>query len=119
MRHKKSIMSPLQMMMATRLANERVGEILKIANEIKKDLRKEERIKKQYCKSCFYRTVMAGQAFTHRECMCCGEDQIYASTSTDALCLECAKEQGLCKRCGGDFNMRANRRKWPESKTKE
>jgi hypothetical protein len=119
MRHKKSIMSQFQMTMATRIANDKVNSLLKRANEIENDSRKEERIKKQYCKSCFYQSGMAGQAFTNRECMCCGENQIYSSTSTDALCIDCAKEHNLCKHCGGDLEMRAGRRKWPEPKTKE
>jgi len=48
--------------------------------------------------------------------MCCGKDQLYGNTRTDALCLECAQETMLCKHCGGDRELRTERRDWPDSK---
>lgn len=56
-----------------------------------------------------------GAAITLEPCMRCGEMQTYGSTNTDALCLPCAKETGLCKHCGGDLALRERRKTWPTS----
>lgn len=61
------------------------------------DIRKE----KGLCKLCYYvyNQRIGGDAITTRPCFNCGEKQTYASTSTDALCLDCSKKRKLCKRC--------------------
>ncbi|MDA8114217.1 MAG: hypothetical protein M0Z43_05775 [Acidithiobacillus sp.] len=70
------------------------------------------------CRMCHYgnRFSLAGAAMTKEPCMCCGKDQLYGNTRTDALCLECAQETMLCKHCGGDRELRTERRDWPDSK---
>ena len=108
------IMNVSNMVYASFRSNSRVQNLLNIANEIAKDLRASERTLKNECKSCFYYVAkIGGSAITHKECMCCGIDQMYGSTCTDVLCLECAKKHKLCRHCGGDINMNERRRKWP------
>lgn len=88
---------------------------LKTAENIRLDPNKAERIAKSQCKSCFYVLGrIGGAAMTQQPCACCGENQTYGSTNTDNLCLECAKKHQLCKHCGGDINLRAKRRNWPQ-----
>jgi ribosomal protein S27E len=83
---------------------------IKLARQLTEDPESAARLERHYCRSCFYRTRMAGQAFTAQDCACCGEEQTYSSNSTDILCLPCATTHDLCKHCGGDINMDSKRR---------
>ena len=105
------------MQYTTYSAKQYVEDTLKRADEVKNDVRRAERVKAGKCPSCFYlRHGRIGcAAMTTQPCMCCGKDQVYGSTATDVLCLECAKEHDLCKQCGGDREMRVKRRNWPKS----
>lgn len=98
---------------ATERAWFRVRDILALAQKLSEDPRREERLRTHKCKVCFYQARLAGQAFTSRPCMCCGEPQTYQTTATDVLCLECATAHHLCKGCGGDIEMDTKRRDWP------
>lgn len=53
---------------------------------------------------------------TTQPCMCCYKPVMYGSTATDALCMDCAREHDLCKRCGGDIELRTRRKDWPTAK---
>lgn len=98
----------------THFSKQYVEAVLKQATQILEDSSKKERIAKSLCKACFYRGGrVGGAAITERPCMSCGETQVYGSTATDALCLDCAKEHSLCKNCGGDREMRERRKDWP------
>jgi hypothetical protein len=101
------------MAMATEKAWFRVRDIIEVARKFTEDSGREDRQKVQKCKACFYQSRIAGQAFTTRACMCCGEPHTYTSTATDVLCLGCAKANRLCKACGGDIDMDTRRRDWP------
>jgi len=100
---------------ATAQSKRRVEDTLARAERIKNDTDKAERLEAQLCKACFYFTGIGGAAMTARECAGCGEDQLYGSTNTDALCMSCASEHSLCKHCGGDLEMREGRRNWPST----
>ena len=77
---------------------------LKSLEKIKTDEKKQEREKAQLCKICFYNGgVIAGQAFTSRDCSFCGKTETYPTTYTDALCLECAKDNDCCKHCRSEL----------------
>ena len=102
------------MVSASERALSYVNEILNTAKEIDRDEKKDERLAKQECKACFYMQRLGGAAMTSQPCMSCHEDQMYSSTSTDALCKPCAKSAELCKHCGGDINMRTRRKVWPK-----
>lgn len=86
---------------------------LKLANDANYDTRQAERLKRHECIACFYGGRVGGSAMTKQSCMCCGKDELYSSTCTDVLCMPCAEKHSLCKRCGGDLEMRARRRDWP------
>lgn len=98
---------------ATSKSKQRVEDALARAERIKNDSDMGDRMKAQLCKACFYFTGIGGSAMTNRECAGCGTDQMYGSTNTDALCMDCAMTHSLCKHCGGDFEMRVGRRIWP------
>jgi hypothetical protein len=114
MEQKAAIMNPGNLIAATEKAKLRVQAWLDLANDVQSDARHAERIKRHECKACFYAGRMGGGAMTHRPCMSCGENQLYASTATDVLCMACAQTHMLCKHCGGDLDMRVRRKAWPE-----
>lgn len=113
MHQRPLLMNKANMVAATERAKRHVQRQLDLAKEVAEDTRKEERLKAQLCKSCFYSARIGGAAMTTRPCMCCGDDEMYSSTATDVLCLDCARTHGLCKHCGGDLEMRVGRRNWP------
>ncbi len=97
---------------ATDNAKHRVKDLkIKIA-DFDNDPKKSERVEKSLCKHCFYiaNAHIGGAMFTSRECGLCKEVQTYSSTATQPLCLPCAKENGLCKQCGGDVEMKHRRK---------
>lgn len=98
---------------ATRAARAAVVDLLKLANDIDTDSMREERIAQCECRACFYRPRWGAACVTEQDCGCCGKEQVYGSTATDVLCLECAKKHSLCKHCGGDLEMRTRRKSWP------
>lgn len=109
MRQPVAILTKKFMITATGWARARMAGWLRLAQEVSEDARKDERLARHECKACFYPTRVGGAAMTHRDCMRCGVSQIYNSTVTDVLCLSCATELDLCKHCGGDLEMRAER----------
>lgn len=114
MRQKPMIMTPYNIQMSTTMAKKRIESTLRLADSLRSDPEKENRIKTQFCLCCYYYTAVAGQALTQRECGICGEDQMYGNTNADALCISCAKENSLCKHCGGDLDLRDKRRNFPD-----
>ena len=115
MEQKAKVMNIGNMVTATELAKSKVERAIEKAKNIEQDAHKDARLSVNECKACFYFDRIGGSAITSRECMCCHEVQTYASTSTDVLCKPCAEKHSLCKHCGGDRELRAQRRKWPES----
>lgn len=69
------------------------------------DEEREKRREKQLCKYCYYINSggVAGQAFTSSTCAFCQKDTMFSTTHTDALCLECAQENRVCKECMADM----------------
>lgn len=115
MKRQPKVMNKGNMIGATERAKEYVRRTIEEAKEVETDARRKERIEAHECKACFYRSRMGGAAMTSQDCMSCGDEQMYGSTNTDALCMTCAMEHGLCKHCGGDLEMRTRRRDWPEA----
>lgn len=113
MKRPPKVMNQGNMVGATYAAKAAVTDLLAIAKEIETDARREERLARNECRACFYRPMWGGAAICEQDCMCCGNEQMYGSTATDVLCLECAKRHSLCKHCGGDLEMRTRRRAWP------
>lgn len=113
MKQNPAVMNIGNMIGWTERAKARVAEWLLLADDVLRDVRKPERMKRHECKACFYGGRIGGSAMTTRPCMSCGHDEMYGSTATDALCLPCAAKHTLCKRCGGDLEMRTRRKDWP------
>lgn len=96
-------------------AKERVKHVTELARKYEEDPDRKSRLARQYCIPCHYTSRMGGAAMTNKECAACGKDEMYGSTATDELCLECAKANEVCKCCGGDIKLRINRKEWPEN----
>lgn len=117
MEQKPLSMTVANMVSRSASARRRVAEYLRVAEAMLNDSDSLNRIKAQNCVSCYYSAGrIGGSAITTRPCMCCGLTETYASTSTDALCLVCADLNHLCKHCGGDLDMREDRKDWPSAK---
>lgn len=84
---------------STRWKLEKITSIIKHADEIKNDPEKEERLKHQFCVTCFYRVSIAGQRFTSTKCVSCNNDMIFSSTNVDKICSDCSKKYNACKKC--------------------
>jgi hypothetical protein len=100
---------------ATDTAKSRINDIRKKLDNADNDVDKKERLEKSLCKHChyIYNTRIGCAMMTSRECGICKEPQTYSSTATDPLCAPCAKNNGLCKRCGGDIDMKHIRKDRP------
>ena len=84
----------------------RKDRIIELAKLLTEDLEKEKRKEESLCQVCYYdKSRIGGAAITFRPCGCCGKEQCYASTCTDVLCLDCAKELTLCKHCGALIDL--------------
>lgn len=116
MERRPLLMSKANMIGWTERSKAFVTEQIELAKRIIEDTEKAKRIAKQNCKRCFYGSRFGGQAITEQPCMCCHKSMMYGSTATDALCMDCAKENALCKCCGGDIELRARRKDWPVAK---
>lgn len=114
MRQRRASLARSTIVAASSRSRHRVESTLRLADLLRNDPAKPDRLEACLCKACYYFTQMGGAAMTNRECAGCGKDEIYNSTATDALCLDCAKAHSLCKRCGGDREMRTRRDTWPD-----
>lgn len=113
MEQKPQLMNVSNMIGATERAQQRVQAWIDHATKVQADAGKSERLARLECKACFYASRIGGAAMTYRPCMCCGSRELYSSTATDVLCAPCATASDLCKRCGGDREMHAQRKGWP------
>ncbi|MDA8376108.1 MAG: hypothetical protein M0Z50_03340 [Planctomycetia bacterium] len=116
MEKRRRKMDVANMVASTKLSQSRLDATLKLAAKFQEDPQKTERLAASLCIPCFYSSALGGAAITQEPCMCCGAVQIYGSTNTDALCMDCAQETHLCKHCGGDVELRTGRKNWPRAK---
>lgn len=114
MRQPRAKFSKYTIMNGSVRAKERYNHVVELAEKFQKDPDRKARMERQYCVPCHYQSRLGGAAMTSQECASCGSDQLYGSTATDTLCLECAKRTEACKCCGGDIKMRESRKNWPE-----
>ena len=89
---------------ATRMSDSRVKYALELAENYAADPAHDKRIASQECLCCYYSISICGQGFTSYICRVCGEEKIHANTNVPKVCIECAKEQKLCHKCGADMN---------------
>lgn len=118
MNRKAPDMNSANMLAWTERARSRVHAWIKLSNDVTLDIRRLERLDRSSCKACFYGVRVGGRSMTDQPCMCCGKDELYSSTDTDVLCIQCAEKHSLCKHCGGDLEMCNKRRDWPVSDKK-
>ncbi len=121
MEERPKVMNPSTLMWATEHAKESVADALKKAQDLQQDPSRDQRLKRHECLACYYVFPgrIGGASITKRPCMCCGQEQWYANTCTDVLCLTCAQAKELCKHCGADMHLRTRRKHWPEPCRKE
>lgn len=115
MNQRPFLMQTANMVRATERSKNYVNSVLELAAQMTNDPDKATRIEAHLCKACFYASRMGGAAMTMRTCGCCGSEELYGSTDTDAFCKPCATKNDLCKHCGGDIEMRVRRKNWPNS----
>lgn len=96
----------VQMEWGNYYGREVIKNALKIVNDPDQAARKEA----SCCVRCYYVTQVGGAAMTTWYCGICGAKDMHGSTNTPCLCKACAKEHGLCFRCGADMELK-NRRK--------
>ena len=110
MRHPTSNFNVRTIITGSIRAKEQVKHVLDLADNFKKDPDRKRRMQRHYCISCHYDSRIGGSAMTNQACAACGVDEMYSSTATDKLCMDCAKKTETCKCCGGDIKMRVNRK---------
>ena len=77
------------------------------------DSNKENRLKEQECKYCYYmRDGIATQAFVEWVCGICNTKQHWHNGAHPRVCRECATKHNLCMYCGADIDLREKRRKF-------
>lgn len=109
-----------RMRVQTYLANQQIQSVVSKAQAFTEDPDAANRLSKQLCRCCYYSGPrVAGSAITRQPCASCGEVQTFPSTNTDALCQPCATEHQLCKHCGGDLHLRAERNALQEEPKEE
>ena len=101
------------MVMWTERSKYAMNQVVDLAEKMTTDPDKKQRMICHECIPCYYGSRVGGSVMTTQPCMSCGKEEMYPSTNTDALCLDCARSHELCKHCGGDIKMRIRRKQWP------
>lgn len=104
MRQKSKEINKNSIEFATFLKRSQYNKVIELSVKFRTDPERKRRMEECLCVVCYYRMdELGGAAITHRTCGKCGIDQVYSSTNTDVLCLDCAKKLALCKHCGADI----------------
>lgn len=98
----------------THMAERRIRDTLERAKNIETDPDKSNRLKKGLCICCHYLANhrIGGASMTTRPCGLCETTMQFSSTATDVICTSCSHEQGLCKQCGADIELKHRRKKY-------
>jgi len=109
---RKQKIDAAQIVRSTHSAKKRIEKTIELANKFVFDPDRQTRLEKSECPVCYYIDSRVGGAMmTTVQCALCDEIMCFPSTSTDILCLGCAKHTKLCKHCGADVDVK-NRRKF-------
>lgn len=81
------------------------------------DPNKKERQEKQLCISCYYSDRIGGQCIAYSRCGICSIGMSFPSTVTDIICKGCAINNGLCKCCGADIDLKERTKPRPYEKS--
>lgn len=76
----------------------------KLKRNLRTDPNKDERLRTQQCRRCFYTTAFGGAAITTSKCDNCGKEMTFGSTNVDVFCMDCAIKLNSCIHCGNDVN---------------
>lgn len=74
------------------------------------DVDREQRLKAQKCKYCFYAGKMVLNAFEKKPCGLCGVEVVSAHIPANKLCMSCAVTHKLCADCGADVELKRRRK---------
>jgi hypothetical protein len=100
---------------ATNQAKYHADGVIKRARDFEQDEDKKARLKLGLCRTCYYINtgMFAGAAMTDAECGICKSIMHFGSTSVDAICKSCSEDNGICKKCGGDIELKVRRKPYP------
>ena len=87
-------------------------------NDLRKRLADFDNAKAGHDGQCKYCTFIrperiGGAAITEGTCGLCERPMTFGNTCTDRLCPECAHDNGLCRHCGGDLELKDRRKPYP------
>ena len=85
-------------------------DVFSRAKKLKEDKQKSLRLANQECATCFYIPRIAGQAITDYQCSRCAARDSWGNTSVPWLCVPCAQELNLCRRCAADIDLNLERK---------
>lgn len=91
---------------ATRSNQRMLDHAVRLAANLTQDPQRDARVTSQRCKMCFYRSSVAGQAFTGYTCGLCHQEHQHPNTNTPSVCMPCAAMNELCHQCGAELNER-------------
>ena len=82
--------------------NKRIKNLHKKILNYYEDNQRQERLKSNLCKWCYYMEVdeVVMQAFTTQICKGCAKTNIYGNSTRHMYCEECSEKMHLCKHCG-------------------
>jgi predicted nucleic acid-binding Zn ribbon protein len=111
MQQKKQHVDKVSIYRSNSCGKEMIESALIRAENIHSDNDKKNRLDKCLCKSCYYifDRRMGGASITRRPCGICEKTMQFSNTATDVICPSCAKQNDMCKQCGGDIELK-NRR---------
>lgn len=84
----------------TDMTRSQVEDLRRLLAQITLDTSKQYRESQQECKFCFYKTTIAGSAFTDYKCEICQNTYSHPNTAVPSYCINCSKDQDICKNCG-------------------
>lgn len=68
------------------------------------------RLAGQKCLSCHYLPGLNGNAIQTVKCAICEATYMRDRLRGDPICSACAKENGLCRECGSDIDLKSRRK---------
>jgi len=97
---------------ATAVNSRRIKRMKIMLDTFKEDPDKDRRIADCLCKYCYYiADLIGGSTPVKVECGICGKLMEFKNIVINVICEDCAKKYELCKRCGGDIEMRLKAKK--------
>lgn len=104
------IVNPHKIKLATARSFKRQQAAIKAAFNVFYDPEHQKRLEEQKCITCYYleQDRISQRAFFSQPCGICMEPQVYGSSHTNILCLNCAQKSNLCLQCAADILNQGN-----------